>query len=142
VDDLAAIEAIRQLNARYCYAFDDRDVDGFVGCFTVDAVVELAGTGRVLRGADELRAAVLDPVHSGRHLTTDCLITVTGASASQRCQLIELGMDGDQPVVRRYGRYDDRIVRTEAGWRYASRRLEYATGTAAAHARPGPPPWA
>jgi anthranilate 1,2-dioxygenase small subunit len=80
----------------------------------------------VLRGADALRAAVLDPSHSGRHFTTDCLITVTGASASQRCQLIELGIDDEQPVVRRYGRYDDRLVRTEAGWRFARRRLEYA----------------
>ena len=119
-------EAIRQLTARYNLAFDERDVDSWLACFTPDASVEFVDTGRVIRGHDELRQVIASTDNTGRHTTTDFIIDVDGDRATQRCHLVELGLDGGKAVVRRYGRYEDRLQRDEGGvWRFDSRRLRY-----------------
>jgi ketosteroid isomerase-like protein len=118
-------EAIRQLTARYNLAFDERDVDGWLACFTPDARVEFAGSGRIIEGHDQLRQVIETTDNTGRHTTTDFIIDVDGDRAVQRCHLTELGVDNGRAVVRRFGRYEDELRRDAGTWRFASRRLRY-----------------
>ena len=119
-------EAIRQLTARYNLAFDEREVDSWLACFNPDAYVEFVDSGRVIRGHDELRQVIETTDNTGRHTTTDFIIDVDGENATQRCHLAEFGLDDGSAVVRRYGRYEDRLLRDEVGvWRFESRCLRY-----------------
>ena len=119
-------EAIRELTARYNLAFDERDAGSWLACFTRDALVEFVDSGRVIRGHDELRHVIVSADNTGRHTTTDFIIDVDGDHATQRCHLLELGLDGGTSVVRRYGRYEDHLLRDDRGvWRFVSRRLRY-----------------
>ena len=119
-------EAIRQLTARHNLAFDEREADNWLACFTPDASVEFVNSGRVIRGHDELRQVIATTGNTGRHTTTDFIIDVDGDRATQRCHLVEFGVEGDYAVVHRYGRYEDRLQRDELGeWRFTSRSLHY-----------------
>ena len=116
-------EAIRQLSARYNRAFDERDIDAWLDCFTVDARFEFVGSAAPIVGRDALREVICTSQNNGRHVVTDFVITVDGDRASQSCHLTELGTD-DHPVVRRYGRYEDELVKHDT-WRFQSRKLSY-----------------
>ena len=118
-------EQIRQLTARYNLAFDTRDVESFVACFTEDCTFLFVTSGRRLDGHAAMRNAVETVDNQGRHHTTDFIIEVDGDRATQRCQLIELGVFDDFAVVRRFGRYFDELVRIEGVWRFRSRELTY-----------------
>ncbi|HEV8296528.1 MAG TPA: nuclear transport factor 2 family protein [Acidimicrobiales bacterium] len=118
-------EAIRQLTARYNLAFDEREVESWLACFTADGQVEFVDSWRVIRGHDELRQVIETTDNTGRHTTTDFIVEVHGDQAFQRCQLTELGIDNGHAVVRRYGRYEDRLRREDGVWRFESRRLRY-----------------
>ncbi len=63
------------------------------------------------------RPPVLD-----EHVTTDDLIAIDGDRATRVCTLMVLQPlpDGGTVVTNR-GRYEDELVRTSEGWRFASR---------------------
>ena len=117
-------ESIRQLTARYNRCFDDRDIDGWLACWTPDGEFEFLDSGRRILGHDALRANIETVQNTGRHVTTDFIITVDGDRATQSCQLCELGID-DTPVVRRFGRYEDHLTREAGAWHFRTRRLRY-----------------
>ena len=121
-------EAIRQLTARYNRAFDDRDVAGWLACFTPDGQIEIVDYGRVVAGHAELEKNIRTVTNTGRHTTTDFVIEVDGDRATQSCHLTELGPDepsGKGFVIRRYGRYADQLVHDDGAWRFAVRQLRY-----------------
>jgi ketosteroid isomerase-like protein len=118
-------EQICQLTARYNLAFDTRDVDAFIACFTDDCVFRFVNTGLVLLGHKDVRHAIETTMNDGRHGTSDYIVDVTGDRAIQRCQLTELGIDDGKAVVRRFGRYVDNLVRIDGVWRFRSRELTY-----------------
>jgi 3-phenylpropionate/cinnamic acid dioxygenase small subunit len=71
---------ISQLLYRYCYAHDDRDIEGLRVCFAKDITIDgRAATFRGLRGRDEILAGYAkdygDEVPRQRHLVTNILIT-------------------------------------------------------------------
>jgi hypothetical protein len=120
-------EAIRQLTARYNRTFDEREVDAWVDCFLPEGEMYFVNEGRSIIGHTALREVISTSSNTGRHVVTDFEIELHGQRARQRCHLTELGVD-DRAVVRRYGRYEDELVKTSDGWRFHSRRLRYSTG--------------
>lgn len=117
-------DAIRDLLARYTYNGDRGRLDAMTACFADDGVLEY------LDKAPKRPAAIEAALSSGtrdarltfvRHHITNPLITVEG--------------DGDGATARSYftvhsnfgpdhsGTYDDRLVRTAGGWRFAHRRV-------------------
>ena len=53
-------EAIRQLTARYNFAFDNLDIEGWVNCFTEDAFFHRSNADRSYKGSDELTQLITE----------------------------------------------------------------------------------
>lgn len=128
-DVLALVErsAIVQLTIDYCWALDSGHWDGLRGLFTPDATADLGAGGQ--RGIDEIIARVssaLGPLDDSQHLVSNHQIDLDGRQATGRCYLqaqhIRAGADGGD-LYTVGGRYEDRYVRTDAGWRIAERRI-------------------
>ena len=119
-------EEIRQLAAKYVFAFDTRDEEAYVSCWTEDGFVERRGYQPTWQGHEQLAALVRVFPVEGRHLTTDLLIKVEGDRATMKSYLLYLDMK--QPCeVSMVGVYDDILVRTSEGWKFEARSFEYHT---------------
>ena len=135
-DDIAAVErACTALSIGYARAIDFRDQDAFVDLFTEDAVLEI---GQTLDGGDAIREFLRrrpDDVRA-RHVITNVFIDVLGYDDARGISYLTLyrhhGPESERfaPVPLQgpaeVGHYEDRYVRTTAGWRFRSRRLMLA----------------
>jgi uncharacterized protein (TIGR02246 family) len=118
--------AIHDLVSAYCTAIDSRDLDGFVACFTVDAVVRFQDGVLDLRGREAIRGYYerrfrdygVTYHYAHNHTVTfedddHASGTVTGHA--------EMGLDGEGWIAAL--RYTDRYRREDGGWRFAEREL-------------------
>lgn len=123
-------EQIRDLYARYSFAYDGGRAEEYAALFTEDGVFEVVGgpdvQGRVAL-AGMVSAAAARPART-LHMVSNVLVTVTGDSATGQAyvQLLAL-VDGALRVVT-VGTYDDTFVRTATGWQLTRRRFEAAAG--------------
>jgi 3-phenylpropionate/cinnamic acid dioxygenase small subunit len=111
---------IRNLLARYCVLLDQDDVEAWVALFTPDATYQVyghtfaghEGLRKMLRGAPgglHLGGPpAIDPVDDGHARAQQNLLFVDRATGESRRAL-----------------YDDELVRTDDGWRIASRRCRF-----------------
>jgi 3-phenylpropionate/cinnamic acid dioxygenase small subunit len=126
--ELAAREAIRDVVAAYAHAADSGRFDEVAALFAADGVLEtpdhvehrgcdairafVGGTGAALAGATTVPLI--------RHHISNLRIAVTGSDdatgAAYFFVLTERGPD-------HWGRYRDRYIRTDEGWRFAHRRV-------------------
>jgi ketosteroid isomerase-like protein len=124
---LASTAAIVRLTHDYCWALDTRDWERLRLIFLPDVVAHLGAGGQ--RGVDEVIArtsSALSRLDVSQHTVSTHDVNITGDSATGRCYLhaqhvLRGTPGGDNFVIG--GRYDDRYVRTSAGWRIAERRL-------------------
>lgn len=113
---------IGELTARYNRCFDEQDAEAWAEVFTEDGGLAIVG-GQTVRGRDDLRSMCRATGYGTVHMTTDPVIVVDGNRARQSCTLI-LGRRTADPKSSRFaltGRYDDELVRTAEGWRFANR---------------------
>jgi 3-phenylpropionate/cinnamic acid dioxygenase small subunit len=111
---------IRNLLARYCLLLDQDDVEAWVALFTPDATYHVYG--RTFTGHDGLRQ-MLARAPGGLHLGgSPAIERVADDHARARQNL--LFVDRATGVLRGV-LYDDELVRTEDGWRIASRRCRF-----------------
>ncbi|WP_165966707.1 nuclear transport factor 2 family protein [Actinomadura sp. 7K507] len=118
------ITDITQLYARYSLSIDARDVEALLGCFTGDGRMEITG-GPAFAGAEALAKLVAArTAESPRHENSNVLVDLADdENATGRAYFVLRGADG-QPAGA--GDYLDRLVRTEAGWRFAARQITFA----------------
>ena len=129
-DELADLEAIRQLKARYFRLLDTRDWDGLVEVFTDPVEIDVRQDGGgvatspqafVASVRESLAGAVT--VHHG-HMPE---LELTSASSATGIWAMEdhIWFPDGAPVSRLvgYGHYHETYRRTDAGWRIASMRL-------------------
>ncbi len=127
-------EAIRQLLARYNWAIDFGDVDGWAACFTEDGAFTCLGLpegdprGGTHQGHAALRAYATAHYARAqgraRHWNWNLLIEVAGDEATMRCYLNAHGAgQGETAMLRVTGIYHDQLRRTAEGWRFASREV-------------------
>lgn len=123
-DDRAAII---DLAVAYGQAVDDGDFDALRNLFTVDATAELGGSGQT--GIDEICArlsAALSPYLRWEHHLGDHEVAIDGDTATARCSVhaIHFRREGESPPIYTVvGAYEDRLLRTGAGWRITHRSL-------------------
>jgi uncharacterized protein (TIGR02246 family) len=127
MDQTAARLAIQELVATYDMAWDVEDADGVVETFVPDGVfVDAAGTSHETR--DRIREFVeASPRQFGsmRHITSTHLVTFTGdTSARHRCYVVFVSHPGGERVLDTGG-YDDEVVLTREGWRFARRVVSF-----------------
>jgi ketosteroid isomerase-like protein len=121
-------EQIRQLNLAYRRHLDARDLDAYGRLFADDGEW-LGGTGYGKGPAgitamlkERLAGNPAPPGPTSWHLVTESKIDVHGDRATGMITwaLVQRG-DGDTPVMRLLGRYDDSYVRQRGRWRYQRR---------------------
>ena len=126
--ELAAREAIRELVAAYAHAADTGRFDEVAGLFAADGVLEtpdqVAHSGRAairaFLGGTGAALASATAVPLIRHHVSNLRITVTGADdATGTAYFLVVTERGPD----HWGRYRDRYVRTDEGWRFAHRRV-------------------
>lgn len=115
-------DAIRDLLARYTYNGDRGRLSELAACFADDGVLEYPGAQP--RGP----AAIAKALGSGernpgitfiRHHITNPLIAIDGDAATARSYFTVHSDAGPDHS----GTYDDKLVRTAEGWRFAHRRV-------------------
>jgi uncharacterized protein (TIGR02246 family) len=123
VEELIARGEIRATLAAYNSAGDQNDAEGYAGVFTVDGILESAGTQ--IKGREAIRhwkaeRAKAPPAKFVRHNLTTCLIEVTGpetATARTYFQVLtEVGPD-------HAGYYADDFRKEDGRWLIAHRKV-------------------
>ena len=127
---LEARVAIRELIARYCFAVDERDLDGIRDCFARDGIMRSLDGVMNARGREAVieqfhgRFAVLGP---SNHYTHDHLIEFDGADGTRARGTLnthaEVVRNGEFLLAAL--RYHDRYVLEEGCWRFAERALAF-----------------
>lgn len=115
--------AIQQLLNRYTDGCNRQDWDQVLGTFTEDGVWEAAGNE--LQGHAVIQAAMaafLTQMDYFVQTNSPAVITVDGDTAMARGTIRECGkFAGRDEALEVLGYYEDRIVRTAAGWKFARR---------------------
>jgi SnoaL-like domain len=128
---------ILELTARYADALDLLQPHRLRAVFTDDAVWEVVGGAVRLVGLDEIMAFMgRADVHPGAHLMTNVYIDTISTDPQHAGLLVHLRSRGVYPVGPSdrhnpsgvfYGRYDDDVVQTDAGWRIRHRRYQHGS---------------
>jgi len=127
--------ACEQLSIEYARLVDFRDYDNFVELFADDALLDI---GRRLEGKAAIRASIMQRAEDvrSRHVITNVFVEVLDANSARGIAYLTLyrhvgpasarygAIDSTQPTA--VGHYEDRYVRTDAGWRFKSRILHVA----------------
>jgi uncharacterized protein (TIGR02246 family) len=122
--DRDARQEIADVLVRYATGIDTRDWDLFRTCFTPDCLAEYADIG-TWEGVDAITDFMIES-HAGMghtmHRITNQAISahVDGATARSYVDAILMAVDGESGM-NAVGFYDDRLVRTDGGWRIAHR---------------------
>lgn len=134
--ELGDREAIRHLLARYTYNGDRGRLAELAACFAPDGVIEYPGTRalgpRAIAEALDARGERDPRLTFVRHHITNPLIELDGDRASARSYFTVHANAGPDHA----GVYDDKLVRTPDGWRFAHRRVRVDWQTADSLFRP------
>src|ERR1700761_9366139 len=130
--------AIEDLAPRYNLAIDLGDPAGWVSCYTPDGEFEIVAVGartaarRPLapgcwRGEGELMAfaTTVAGAEPCRHWSYNRLLSQAGAGLESVSYMNVYYLDFPPHAQLITGIMRDRLVRTEAGWRFASRRITF-----------------
>jgi ketosteroid isomerase-like protein len=130
IERLEARAEIRELVARYCFAVDERDVDGIGDCFTrggafrsYDGKMDATGRAAVIEQFHG-RFAVLGP---SNHFTHDQVVTFDESDSGSAKGLVNAHAEvvrNGRPLLASL-RYHDEYRREEGRWRFEVRTLAF-----------------
>lgn len=127
---------IENLAARYIFALDWRDPEGYASCFAPDGVLNYGGgqaKGRkeiaaMVQAIREREMAKLAPGETGQgsghlqHFVTSMYIDVAEDGNSAIAHAYWNSINGVPAQVKSYGHYVDELVKVDGQWLYRSRR--------------------
>lgn len=127
---------IDDLLTRYATAVDTKDWDLYASCFTPDAFIDYTGAGGIKGRLPEVKqwlAEVMPAFPMTQHLVTNRAVVIDGDTATSRSYLFNpMGLADAEHGLTLFlegGYYNDKLVRTAAGWRIAERIEEPAYTT-------------
>jgi len=126
LQELLDKEAIKELVARYNFAFDSRDVDAYLACWVEDGFVERRGSQPSCRGHAQLAALCRDFPIKGAHTCTDFIFEIDGDRATTRHYQMYYDL-GPPCVVSMFGIWNDKLVRTSQGWKFVEKIFDPLT---------------
>lgn len=121
------VAGVGQLIAAYTQALDDGRTDDVVATFTDDGVCDMPGLGRH-QGHEALREAYgrVEPRVPQRHLVLNTVVTGWDDPEATAVSDVVFVLRGDRGWgVQLVGRYHDRLLRGDDGWRFRGRRAEF-----------------
>lgn len=127
-----------KLSIAYARHVDFKEYDQFVELFAEDG--ELNTTGKAVKGREKITKAMARRPQGlrSRHVLTNIYIRVIDEDHADGLSYLSLyrhtgeGLDAEDQSPRIIsgpafiGHYEDRFIRTEEGWRFASRVLHFA----------------
>lgn len=120
--------AIQQTINRYSVAASKRDWDAIIATYAPDGVWELSG-GRKFQGRAAIREAMLGTSSASEYnfqINAPAVITVDGDHATATSVIREGGkVAGNDEAFEVLGFYEDKLVRTTEGWRFAHRHFVF-----------------
>ncbi|WCB92270.1 hypothetical protein DSM104299_00960 [Baekduia alba] len=127
--------AIAELNTRFFFALDGHDVEGWCATFTTDGV--FASPYGEFPGHDARAEFLRGHIAAGRedgtrHMTVNFAID-DGGDVTMRSYVVKVQVETSPGIVAT-GVYDDVLVPTSDGWRFARRSLSIDPGAFAAQA--------
>jgi len=112
---------IQQLYARYNTAIDTGDGATFGGCFVADGVFNPGHTlCEGVAAISEFAVKTHEAMPLMRHNATNVLIDGEGDSATGSAFLLGYIAGSDHKVITT-GRYQDKLTKTDDGWRFTER---------------------
>jgi ketosteroid isomerase-like protein len=120
-------QAIRQLTASFSDAVNRRAFDDFGqlwlpdGVWAIPGLEDAVGPNAIVAQLEQLISSfdfLLQLLHGGQ-------VWVEGDAARARWYLVELGRTSDGQGVHFAGVYQDRLVRTNAGWKFGARKFDF-----------------
>jgi hypothetical protein len=111
---------IHELYGRYCQTRDSGDVEGWLDCFSENAIFATP-MGR-FTGLSEIREYAEKPVDSNRHWVGNIVIYEEAGAVKGSCYLQLV-----QPKVGKIlitGIYHDTLTKTSKGWCFSHREIE------------------
>lgn len=117
--------AIQQVINRYTDGCNRQDWPQVMATFAEDGVWEVQGNAITGHGAIQAAmAGFLTQMAYFTQIASASVIAVDGDRASARTTIRECGKFADRDeALEVLGRYDDELVRTASGWRFARRRF-------------------
>ncbi|WP_051793227.1 nuclear transport factor 2 family protein [Amycolatopsis jejuensis] len=122
--------AIIELSNSQMRALDNHDVEGWVGAWVPDG--KFVSTYGTFTGVAERTEFIRGHIAAGkedgaRHLLTNYVVDGDGDTATVTCIVTKLQVEAP-PFIIATGLYQDVVVRTAEGWRFASRQLDIDRG--------------
>ena len=131
LDDLVAMEEIRQLRHTYSWCYDTGDLDGLVAVFTEDATCGFGPYG-TWTGHDEIREGFRGSFEATgvpgttMHAVTNPVLRVDGEHATGKWFLIDLLLgSGDENPLRIVAYYEDEYRREDDRWRISRSDIRF-----------------
>ena len=131
---------IQKVLFRYAQALDEKDWTLLATCFLESAIGDYEMIGRLegYAAIEGICRKALDPMSHTQHLIGNVLINVDQDEALSSCYFQAQHVRPDFPggsmnIIA--GRYEDQLVRTDAGWKIRERKLSvlWTSGNAAIH---------
>jgi len=126
-DELRALldrDAIRDLARRYAHHVWQNDLEALVALFAEDGEMD-PGTRPPIRGHAALTEGFREMIGGAARFlpfVQQHVVDVAGDRATGTCY-VDLRAEVERKSMIGAGWYDDRYVRTPAGWRFASRKI-------------------
>lgn len=115
-DDLTEID---QLYARYNWAIDAGDADGYAATFTADGVFNThVGHDAIVKFAQTFHAGMGVRV---RHWNTNLMVVPTATGAHGQVYLVLVDFSTKPATIAASASYSDELVKTAQGWRFTKR---------------------
>lgn len=126
---------IEQLYARYNHAIDSGDAAGWAATFIPE------GKFQQLAGTEALKGFVRNWVEARnganlRHWNSNLVITPAAEGANASVMLMLLNVGTKPAAIAATGMYTDKLVKTDAGWRFAARTVKIDAPAPAAEPKP------
>ena len=110
---------IQQLYAKYNWALDSGDSQGYAATFTPDGVFNNnVGHDAIVKFADTFHAGLGSHV---RHWNTNLMITPSPTGASGQVYLVLVDFAVKPATIVTSASYSDELVKTAQGWRFKTR---------------------
>jgi hypothetical protein len=119
-------DAIRELQAQYCFHFDNAEFDRWLDLWTADGAFDVGRMGRFV-GREVLQKFLESiPLTNGspmmKHCMMNSIVAVTGERATAQSYVVVV-RGGDTLGLSIAGRYEDQLVKTAGGWRFQERKV-------------------
>ena len=120
--------AIRSLAAAYTDAVNRRDGEAMAAVYSEDGILHSPAAGAPLQGIEKLRKRFKRLVEVERELmmqlTHSGVVEIDGDRSTARWWFSEIKRPTGGTFEMIFGVYQDEMVRTAAGWRFAKRTVD------------------